>query len=66
MRDLGYGQGYRYDHDAPDAFSGADYFPDGMDRPRLYRPTDRGAEAEVARRLERLDTLRQERRRRPR
>ncbi|MFL1464182.1 replication-associated recombination protein A [Roseococcus sp. DSY-14] len=51
MKELGYGQGYEYDHDAQDGFSGAGYFPEGMARPTLYRPTGRGAEAAVAERL---------------
>ena len=51
MKDLGYGAGYAYDHDAEDAFSGQNYFPDGMDRVALYRPVDRGFEREVARRM---------------
>ncbi len=59
MQDLGYGKGYAYDHDAEDAFSGQDYFPDGMDRPAFYRPADRGFEREVARRLDHWAKLRQ-------
>ena len=51
MRDLGYGGGYRYDHDEPDAFSGQNYFPDGMERQTYYAPTDRGFERKVAERL---------------
>ncbi len=51
MKDLGYGAGYEYDHDAEDGFSGANYFPEGMARPALYRPTPRGAEAAVAERM---------------
>lgn len=61
MQDLGYGKGYAYDHDAEEAFSGQDYFPDGMDRPVLYRPADRGFEREVARRLDHWAKLRQSR-----
>ena len=38
MRDLGYGSGYAYDHDEAEGFSGQDYFPDGMERRRFYRP----------------------------
>ncbi len=60
MRDLG--QGYAYDHEAEDAFSGQNYFPDGLDRPVFYRPADRGFEREVARRLDHWAKLRQERR----
>ncbi len=51
MKSLGYGQGYEYDHDAEDAFSGANYFPEGMARLSLYHPTERGAEKAVAERL---------------
>src|SRR5262249_31182828 len=51
MRQLGYGAGYEYDHDAPDAFSGQNYFPDAMARQNFYRPTDRGFEGDVAKRL---------------
>lgn len=58
MRELGYGAGYAYDHDEEDGFSGQDYFPDGMARPRFYAPTDRGAEAAIAERLGRLAALR--------
>ncbi len=59
MKDLGYGKGYAYDHDAEDAFSGQNYFPDVMDRPAYYRPADRGFEREVARRLDHWAKLRQ-------
>ncbi len=52
MKDIGYGKGYAYDHDADDAFSGADYWPEEMDRQDFYRPTDRGFEARVRERLE--------------
>ena len=51
MRDLGYGAGYEYDHDTDTGFSGQDYFPEGMTRPRFYEPKGRGAEAEIAARL---------------
>jgi putative ATPase len=61
MRDLGYGRGYEYDHHAPDRFSGQDYFPEGMARPTFYRPTDQGAEAAIAERLERWAARRRER-----
>jgi len=52
MKQLGYGKGYEYDHDAEGAFSGQNYFPDGMERERFYDPSDRGAEKEIARRLD--------------
>jgi putative ATPase len=58
MKDLGYGAGYAYDHDAPEGFSGQNYFPDGMGRRTFYEPTDRGAEGRVKERLERWRALR--------
>ena len=61
MQDLGYGEGYEYDHDAPDAFSGQDYFPEGMARQRFYRPAPRGFEREIAKRLEYWEKLRAKR-----
>ncbi|WP_081448399.1 replication-associated recombination protein A [Fulvimarina pelagi] len=61
MKEEGYGSGYRYDHDEPDAFSGQDYFPAGMKRERFYRPTEFGAEQRIADRLARLDDLRKRR-----
>ena len=64
MRDLGYGRGYEYDPEVPGGFSGADYFPDGMDRAKLYEPTEGGDEQTVARRVAEWDRLRAERRRR--
>jgi putative ATPase len=51
MKDLGYGQGYAYDHDAPDGFSGQNYWPDGMAAATLYTPSPRGFEARIAERL---------------
>ena len=51
MKDIGYGAGYAYDHDAPDAFSGQSYFPDDMTRRTFYAPVDRGFEREIAKRL---------------
>ena len=48
MKELGYGQGYAYDHDAPDGFSGQDYWPDGMAAQTLYTPSPRGTEARIA------------------
>ena len=60
MRDLGRAEGYAYDHDAPDAFSGQDHFPEGLERRAFYRPSDRGFEREVARRLAHWASLRGE------
>ncbi|MGF1562078.1 MAG: replication-associated recombination protein A [Geminicoccaceae bacterium] len=51
MRELGYGEGYAYDHDSPEAFSGQNYFPDTLERVDFYQPTGRGAEARLAERL---------------
>ena len=62
MRDLGYGEGYEYDHDAPEAFSGQNYFPDEMARRTFYRPVERGFEREIAKRLEYWNRLRTDRR----
>jgi putative ATPase len=61
MRQEGYGEGYAYDHDALDAFSGQDYFPEGMERQSFYRPTDRGIEARIKARLDEWAKLRRER-----
>jgi putative ATPase len=58
MRDLGYGAGYAYDHDTEEGFSGQNYFPEGMARPRFYEPVGRGAEAEIAKRLAQWEKLR--------
>jgi putative ATPase len=61
MRDLGYGRGYAYDHDAADAFSGQNYFPDEMPRRSFYRPTDRGFEKAIRSRLAFWERLRRQR-----
>jgi putative ATPase len=58
MRKLGYGAGYEYDHAANEAFSGQNYFPDGMERQQYYQPTDRGFEKEVSKRLAYWESLR--------
>jgi putative ATPase len=60
MKDLGYGKGYAYDHDTEDAFSGQNYFPDGMARRRFYAPPERGFEREIRKRLEWWDKRRAE------
>jgi putative ATPase len=62
MKQEGYGQGYRYDHDEPDAFSGQDYWPEKIGRQRLYRPVERGFEREIGKRLDWWERLRRERR----
>ncbi len=61
MKDLGYGAGYAYDHNAPDAFSGQDYFPDGLARRQFYRPVERGFEREIKKRLDYWAKLRADR-----
>jgi len=61
MRDEGYGAGYQYDHDAPDAFSGQNYWPDALGRRKLYDPVERGFEREIRKRLEYWAKLRRER-----
>lgn len=61
MRDEGYGAGYAYDHDAPDGFSGQNYWPDQLRRQTLYQPVERGFEREIAKRLEYWARLRRER-----
>jgi len=58
MKDLGYGDGYEYDHIAEDAFSGQNYFPDGMDRQNFYQPVERGFERDISKRLEYWEKLR--------
>jgi putative ATPase len=61
MKEEGYGKGYAYDHDADEAFSGQNYFPDGMARQGFYAPTTYGFEAELKARLDRFAALRKKR-----
>ena len=58
MKNLGYGAGYNYDHDAEDGFSGQNYFPDAMAREQFYKPKETGFEREIAKRLEYWSKLR--------
>ncbi len=58
MKDQGYGDGYAYDHDAEDGFSGQNYFPDGIKRPVLYAPVERGFERDLKKRLDYFTKLR--------
>ena len=58
MKREGYGADYAYDHDEQEAFSGQDYFPEGLARQEFYRPVDRGFETEIGRRLEAWARLR--------
>jgi putative ATPase len=59
MKELGYSKGYEYDHNAEDAFSGQNYFPDGMERRDYYKPVERGFERELRKRLEYWAKLRE-------
>lgn len=59
MKELGYSVGYEYDHNAEDAFSGQNYFPDGMERQEYYEPVERGFEREVQKRLDYWKKLRE-------
>lgn len=61
MKDQGYGAGYAYDHDEADGFSGQNYFPEGMRRPVLYQPVERGFERELKKRVEWFAKLREKR-----
>ncbi|MFL4971156.1 MAG: replication-associated recombination protein A [Xanthobacteraceae bacterium] len=61
MKQEGYGSGYEYDHAAPEAFSGQDYFPDALGRQTFYDPPDRGFEREIRKRLDYWAKLRRER-----
>ncbi len=61
MKDLGYGKGYQYDHDAPEAFSGANFFPPDMPRETYYEPAGRGFEAEIKARLDKWAAIRRAR-----
>ncbi len=62
MKDQGYGEGYAYDHDEEDGFSGQEYFPEGMKRGVYYRPVERGFERELKKRLDFFVKLRARRR----
>jgi len=61
MKDLGYGKGYNYDHDAPEGFSGQNYFPEEMERRQFYQPRGEGSEARIKERLDRWAAMRRER-----
>ena len=61
MQQEGYGRGYAYDHEEPDAFSGQDYFPEALGRQTFYDPPERGFEREIRKRLEYWAKLRKER-----
>ncbi len=59
MKELGYSEGYVYDPDTKEGFSGLNYFPDDLPRETFYRPLERGFEREIAKRLEYWNKLRQ-------
>ena len=61
MKDIGYGAGYAYDHDAEDGFSGQNYFPEGMKRGLYYLPPERGFERELSKRIDYFAKLRAKR-----
>ncbi|PJD97032.1 MAG: AAA family ATPase [Parachlamydia sp.] len=58
MKDMGYSEGYQYDHDTPAGFSGQNYFPEEMDRQTFYEPVERGFEREMRKRIEYFNALR--------
>ena len=64
MKELGYGEGYQYDPDTAEGFSGADYMPEGYppreEREAFYEPTDRGHERRIRERLEYWQALREQ------
>lgn len=66
MKDIGNGDGYEYDHDAPDGFSGQNYFPSEMTRQQFYQPKQKGFEAQISKRLAHWGGLRQAKGRQPR
>ncbi|WP_395622536.1 replication-associated recombination protein A [Sphingomonas daechungensis] len=61
MKDIGYGKGYAYDHDADQGFSGQDYWPEEMDAQTFYEPSERGFEARIAERIAYWNELREKR-----
>ncbi len=58
MKDLGYGKGYKYDHEEENGFSGQNYFPDEVEREKFYEPVERGFEREMKKRLDYFEKLR--------
>lgn len=58
MKKEGYGEGYIYDHDTAEGFSGQDYFPEGMSRKAFYQPVERGFERDIQKRLVYWEKLR--------
>jgi len=62
MKNLGYGEGYVYDHDTEHGFSGQNCFPESMPRQHFYRPVERGFERDINRRLAYWEKLRRAKR----
>ncbi|QIQ86793.1 replication-associated recombination protein A [Erythrobacter sp.] len=62
MKDIGYGEGYSYDHNSEEGFSGDDYWPEGMEPVEFYAPVERGFERKVRERIAYWNRLREERR----
>ena len=62
MKQIGYGKGYTYDHDAEDGFSGDNYWPEEMKPQTFYAPTDRGMEKRIAERMAWWNEMREKRR----
>ena len=60
MKGEGYGDGYQYDHDVPDAFSGQEYFPEKLGRQQFYHPVERGFERDLKKRMDYFARLRAE------
>ncbi|MDG2313615.1 MAG: replication-associated recombination protein A, partial [Alphaproteobacteria bacterium] len=58
LKDIGYGEEYSYDHSTKEGFSGQNYFPDGLERQTYYKPTERGFEVEISKRLSYWKNLR--------
>jgi len=58
MKGSGYGEGYIYDHDTPEGFSGQEYFPEAIGRQSFYEPVERGAERDYRKRLDYFERLR--------
>lgn len=61
MKKLGYGKGYKYDHEEKEAFSGQNYFPENLKRPEFYHPVERGFEREMKKRIDYFQKLREKR-----
>ena len=61
MKNICYGKGYAYDHDADEGFSGANYWPEEMEPQEYYRPVERGFERKIAERIAYWNKLREER-----